>query len=184
MLNLNFSKAALMELPKQKSDRWVKNKIWKESLCKDVLVNSDNYYSCVLFRASPPHPQNLPKLLFLLWFPFHGRGGHPSSLKEASLHLFQDLRAALFSFLSARMNSLLERYRNDRRKLMEFLMSSGLVKELRSPSGSSSTSLSPADLDALSADYVLDCVKSGRLTCPEENFKHIFFFFAEEHILS
>lgn len=64
------------------------------------------------------------------------------------------------------MNSLLERYRNDRRKLMEFLMSSGLVKELRSPSGSSSTSLSPADLDALSADYVLDCVKSGQLTCP------------------
>jgi hypothetical protein len=39
-------------------------------------------------------------------------------------------------------------------------MSSGLVKELRSPSGSP-TSLSPADLDALSADYVLDCVKSG-----------------------
>ncbi|KAH0858628.1 hypothetical protein HID58_086889 [Brassica napus] len=59
------------------------------------------------------------------------------------------------------MNSLLERYRNDRRKLMEFLMSSGLVKELRSHSGSSSASLSPADLDALSADYVLDCVKSG-----------------------
>ncbi|EFH50969.1 hypothetical protein ARALYDRAFT_327303 [Arabidopsis lyrata subsp. lyrata] len=58
------------------------------------------------------------------------------------------------------MNSMLQRYRNDRRKLMEFLMSSGLVKELRSPSGSS-TSLSPADLDALSADYVLDCVKSG-----------------------
>ncbi|KAH0910554.1 hypothetical protein HID58_033875, partial [Brassica napus] len=85
----------------------------------------------------------------------------PKFAKEASLHQFQDLRADLFSFLSARMNSLLERYRNDRRKLMEFLMSSGLVKELRSPSGSSSTSLSPADLDALSADYVLDCVKSG-----------------------
>lgn len=61
------------------------------------------------------------------------------------------------------MNSMLQRYRNDRRKLMEFLMSSGLVKELRSPSGSS-TSLSPADLDALSADYVLDCVKSGEFT--------------------
>ncbi|CAA7018291.1 unnamed protein product [Microthlaspi erraticum] len=58
------------------------------------------------------------------------------------------------------MDSLLQRYRNDRRKLLEFLMSSGLVKELRSPSGSS-TPLSPADLDALSADYVLDCVKSG-----------------------
>ncbi|CAH2071252.1 unnamed protein product [Thlaspi arvense] len=55
------------------------------------------------------------------------------------------------------MNSLLQRYRSDRRKLLEFLVSSGLVTELRSPSGS----LSPADLDALSADYVLDCVKSG-----------------------
>lgn len=71
------------------------------------------------------------------------------------------------------MNSLLERYRNDRRKLMEFLMSSGLVKELRSPSGSS---LSPADLDALSADYVLDCVKSGQLTCPQQNLKLTFYF--------
>ncbi|ESQ38319.1 hypothetical protein EUTSA_v100283711mg, partial [Eutrema salsugineum] len=58
------------------------------------------------------------------------------------------------------MDSLLQRYRNDRRKLLEFLMSSGLVRELRSLSGSS-TPLSPADLDALSADYVLDCVKSG-----------------------
>ncbi|KFK31928.1 hypothetical protein AALP_AA6G177300 [Arabis alpina] len=58
------------------------------------------------------------------------------------------------------MDSLLQRYRNDRRKLLEFLMSSGLVKELRSPSGSI-TSLSPSDLDSLSADYVLDCVKSG-----------------------
>ncbi|CAN7029298.1 unnamed protein product, partial [Brassica oleracea var. botrytis] len=85
----------------------------------------------------------------------------PKFAKEASLRQFQDLRTDLFSFLSARMNSLLERYRNDRRKLMEFLMSSGLVKELRSHSGSSSASLSPADLDALSADYVLDCVKSG-----------------------
>ncbi|XP_023635910.1 uncharacterized protein LOC17883429 isoform X2 [Capsella rubella] len=58
------------------------------------------------------------------------------------------------------MNSLLQRYRNDRRKLLEFLMSSGLVTELRSPSGSPA-SLSPDDLDSLSADYVLDCVKSG-----------------------
>ncbi|XP_010434591.1 PREDICTED: uncharacterized protein LOC104718523 isoform X1 [Camelina sativa] len=58
------------------------------------------------------------------------------------------------------MDSLLQRYRNDRRKLLEFLMSSGLVTELRSPSGSSASSLSP-DLDSLSADYVLDCVKSG-----------------------
>lgn len=123
--------------------------------------------------SAPPKPPEAP-LSSLISIPWERRT--PKFAKEASLHQFQDLRADLFSFLSARMNSLLERYRNDRRKLMEFLMSSGLVKELRSPSGSSSTSLSPADLDALSADYVLDCVKSGRLTCPEENFKHIFFF--------
>lgn len=107
--------------------------------------------------SAPPKPPEAP-LSSLISIPWERT---PKFAKEASLHQFQDLRADLFSFLSARMNSLLERYRNDRRKLMEFLMSSGLVKELRSPSGSSSTSLSPADLDALSADYVLDCVKSG-----------------------
>ncbi|EOA21865.1 hypothetical protein CARUB_v10002341mg [Capsella rubella] len=42
----------------------------------------------------------------------------------------------------AKMNSLLQRYRNDRCNLLEFLMSSGLVTELRSPSGSPA-SLSP-----------------------------------------
>lgn len=147
--------------------------IWKESLCKDVLVNSDHYYSCVLFPRLPtPKPPEAPPLSSLISIPWERT---PKFAKEASLRQFQDLRTDLFSFLSARMNSLLERYRNDRRKLMEFLMSSGLVKELRSHSGSSSASLSPADLDALSADYVLDCVKSGQLTCPEGNFKLIYF---------
>lgn len=56
--------------------------------------------------------------------------------------------------------SLLERYRRDRRQLIEFLLSSGLIKELRSPSGPT-TSLSNADFDSLSADYIIHCVKSG-----------------------
>ncbi|XP_022720063.1 uncharacterized protein LOC111277894 isoform X1 [Durio zibethinus] len=55
--------------------------------------------------------------------------------------------------------SLLQRYRRDRRKLLEFLLSSGLIKEIRTPSGSSP--LSDADFDKLSADYILHCVKSG-----------------------
>ncbi|XP_034216285.1 protein unc-13 homolog isoform X3 [Prunus dulcis] len=56
---------------------------------------------------------------------------------------------------------LLQRYRRDRRKLLEFLLSSsGLVTELRTPTGSAA-SLSHIDFDTLSADYVLDCVKSG-----------------------
>lgn len=57
-------------------------------------------------------------------------------------------------------SSLLERYRLDRRKLLEYLLSSGLVKELRTPSGPT-TSLSPFDFDNLSADYVLDRLVSG-----------------------
>ncbi|XVF51538.1 hypothetical protein PTKIN_Ptkin04bG0192800 [Pterospermum kingtungense] len=57
-------------------------------------------------------------------------------------------------------DSLLQRYRSDRRKLLEFLLSSGLVKEIRAPSGST-PSLSDADFDKLSADYILHCVKSG-----------------------
>ncbi|KAL4332520.1 hypothetical protein GQ457_07G009270 [Hibiscus cannabinus] len=54
---------------------------------------------------------------------------------------------------------LLQRYRRDRRKLLEFLLSSGLIEEVRSPSGS--TSLTDADFDKLSADYILHCIKSG-----------------------
>ncbi|XP_024031945.1 uncharacterized protein LOC21393848 isoform X2 [Morus notabilis] len=57
-------------------------------------------------------------------------------------------------------SSLLERYRRDRRKLLEFLLSSGLAKELRTPSGPT-TSLSHIDFDNLSADYVLDRLSSG-----------------------
>ncbi|KAK8626051.1 hypothetical protein V6N13_133703 [Hibiscus sabdariffa] len=54
---------------------------------------------------------------------------------------------------------LLQRYRRDRRKLLEFLLSSGLIEEVRSPSGS--TSLTDADFDKLSADFILHCIKSG-----------------------
>lgn len=56
--------------------------------------------------------------------------------------------------------SLLERYRLDRRKLLEFILSSGLVREIRTPSGSSA-SISDVNLDFISADYVLQSIKSG-----------------------
>lgn len=57
-------------------------------------------------------------------------------------------------------NSLLLRYRNDRRKLLEFLLSCGLIREIRTPSGPT-FSLSNINLDVISADYVLECVQSG-----------------------
>lgn len=57
-------------------------------------------------------------------------------------------------------SSLLQRYRDDRRKLLQFLLSSGLIRELRTPSGPTA-SLSGINLDTLSTDYILECVKSG-----------------------
>ncbi|MCD7447586.1 hypothetical protein HAX54_032204 [Datura stramonium] len=57
-------------------------------------------------------------------------------------------------------NSLLQRYRSDRRKLLEFMLSCGLIKEIRTPSGPT-LSLSNINLDVISADYVLECVQSG-----------------------
>lgn len=53
--------------------------------------------------------------------------------------------------------SLLQRHRRDRRKLLEFILSTGLI---RTPSGDS-LDLSAVDLDAISVDYVLECLESG-----------------------
>lgn len=55
---------------------------------------------------------------------------------------------------------LLQRYRRDRRNLLEFLFSSSLIKELRIPAGHV-TSISDLDFDNLSADYILHSIKSG-----------------------
>lgn len=56
---------------------------------------------------------------------------------------------------------MLERYRRDRRKLLECLISSSnLIKQVCSSSGPNS-SLADVNLDTLSADYVINCVNSG-----------------------
>ncbi|XP_038982553.1 protein unc-13 homolog isoform X9 [Phoenix dactylifera] len=57
---------------------------------------------------------------------------------------------------------LLQRHRRDRRKLLEFILSAGLI---RTPSGDS-LDLSDVDLDTISVDYVLECVKSGGVFDP------------------
>ncbi|KAI3727581.1 hypothetical protein L6452_16197 [Arctium lappa] len=51
-------------------------------------------------------------------------------------------------------SSLLQRYRNDRRNLLDFILSSGLITDVP-------TSSSGSDFDAISADYVLECIQSG-----------------------
>lgn len=58
------------------------------------------------------------------------------------------------------VSSFLQRYRQDRTKLLEFLLSSASVKEIRTPSGAAA-SLSAVDFDSVSADYVVQCLKSG-----------------------
>ncbi|GMP83849.1 hypothetical protein ACSBR2_035717 [Camellia fascicularis] len=60
--------------------------------------------------------------------------------------------------------SLLQRNHSDRRQLLSFILSSGLIKELRSPTGATS-SVSDSDLELLSADYVLQCAQSGSESC-------------------
>lgn len=59
--------------------------------------------------------------------------------------------------------SLLQRYRRDRWKLLDFILSpsSGFIKEVRTYSGGPAASISAIDFDTLSADYILDCIQSG-----------------------
>lgn len=56
-------------------------------------------------------------------------------------------------------NFLLQRYRSERRKLLEFILSAGLVREIRNPPGA--VELCDVDMDTISIDHVLECVKQG-----------------------
>ncbi|KAL0324333.1 UNVERIFIED_CONTAM: protein unc-13 [Sesamum calycinum] len=71
-------------------------------------------------------------------------------------------------------NPLLRRYRSDRRKLLEFLMSSGLIGKITTPAGPI-TSFSNIDFDAISIDYVLECVQSGGVLDVSEATKRYYF---------
>lgn len=54
---------------------------------------------------------------------------------------------------------VLQRYRRDRRVLLDFMLSSSLIKRVVMPPGA--VSLHDVDLDQVSVDYVLDCAKKG-----------------------
>lgn len=55
---------------------------------------------------------------------------------------------------------LLQRYRRDRRILLDFLLSGSLIKKVIMPPGA--ISLDDVDLDQVSVDYVLGCAKKGQ----------------------
>lgn len=54
---------------------------------------------------------------------------------------------------------LLQRYRRDRRILLNFMLSGSLIKKVIMPPGA--VSLDDVDLDQVSVDYVLSCAKKG-----------------------
>ncbi|CAA0808974.1 Protein of unknown function (DUF810 [Striga hermonthica] len=54
---------------------------------------------------------------------------------------------------------LLQRYRRDRRILLDFILSGSLIKKVVMPPGA--VSLDDVDLDQVSVDYVLNCAKKG-----------------------
>lgn len=56
---------------------------------------------------------------------------------------------------------VLQRYRRDRRVLLDFMLSSSLIKRVVMPPGA--VSLHDVDLDQVSVDYVLNCAKKGEM---------------------
>lgn len=54
---------------------------------------------------------------------------------------------------------LLQRYRRDRRVLLDFILSGSLVKKVVMPPGA--VTLDDVDLDQVSIDYVLNCARRG-----------------------
>lgn len=58
---------------------------------------------------------------------------------------------------------LLQRYRRDRRILLDFILSGSLVKKVVMPPGA--VTLDDVDLDQVSIDYVLNCAKKGSQSC-------------------
>lgn len=61
---------------------------------------------------------------------------------------------------------VLQRFRRDRRILLDFILSGSLIKKVIMPPGA--VTLDDVDLDQVSVDYVLGCAKKGNkkiLTC-------------------
>lgn len=56
---------------------------------------------------------------------------------------------------------LLQRYRRDRRVLLDFILSGSLIKKVVMPPGA--VTLDDVDLDQVSVDYVLNCAKKSEL---------------------
>ncbi|KAK3025642.1 hypothetical protein RJ639_040628 [Escallonia herrerae] len=65
----------------------------------------------------------------------------------------------VFYVLSENAVEVLQRYRRDRRVLLDFLLSGSLIKKVVMPPGA--VSLDDVDLDQVSVDFVLNCARKG-----------------------
>ncbi len=54
---------------------------------------------------------------------------------------------------------LLQRYRRDRRELLNFLLAASVIKKVVMPPGA--VSYEDIDLDQISVDYILECVRKS-----------------------
>lgn len=78
-----------------------------------------------------------------------GRGGGEGLGKER------------FVFAMERLTDveLLQRYRRDRRELLNFLLAASVIKKVVMPPGA--VSYEDIDLDQISVDYILECVRKS-----------------------
>lgn len=98
---------------------------------------------------------------------FNGNGRVSGILRFFCINQVLFLCNVGFSFLCVCCNwgtreselELLQRYRRDRRVLLNFMLSGSLIKKVILPPGA--VSLDDVDLDQVSVDYVLNCVKKG-----------------------
>jgi len=58
---------------------------------------------------------------------------------------------------------LLQRYRRDRRELLNFLLAASVIKKVVMPPGA--VSYDDIDLDQISVDYILECARKSKRHC-------------------
>lgn len=75
------------------------------------------------------------------------------------VYIYMFMNGGMYKKYRENAVELLQRYRRDRRILLDFVLSGSLVKKVVMPPGA--VTLDDVDLDQVSVDYVLNCAKKG-----------------------
>ena len=79
------------------------------------------------------------------------------------VYIYMFMNGGMYKKYRENAVELLQRYRRDRRILLDFLLSGSLIKKVVMPPGA--VTLDDVDLDQVSVDYVLNCAKKGCWPC-------------------